>query len=148
MGQNSTEVAYGFGQFGSTFLSGDGSILNLTGTTAKYYVCAISFLLDTRFGGDGLQVLDAGEKLGLGDTHFISSEDTASVGTLDTDWGAVTDAGDNDAKPIVLDGSGTLFPEGLTIYGMWDYVELHEGDVICYIAPRPDYKTRVRAAAI
>ena len=148
MGQNSTEVAYGFGQFGSTFLSGDGSLLDLTGSTAKYYICAISFLSDTQFGStaaEGLQILDGGVDLGMGKTHFVSTEDTQ---TLDTDWGAVTDAGDNDAKPIVLDGSGTTFPEGLTIYGMWDYVELHSGDVICYVAPRPDYKTRVRAAAI
>ena len=33
MGQNSTEVAYGFGQHGSTFLEGDGAILDLTGST-------------------------------------------------------------------------------------------------------------------
>ena len=36
MGQNSTEVAYNFGQFGSTFMSGDGAILDLTGASAKY----------------------------------------------------------------------------------------------------------------
>ena len=139
MGQNSTEVAYGFGQFGSTFLSGDGSLLDLTGSTAKYYICAISFLSDTQFGGDGLQVLDAGEKLGLGDTHFVSSEDTASVGTLDTDWGAVTDASDDDGKVIT---TSHTFPKGVTIYGMYDFVELNSGACICYVAPRPDYRKR------
>jgi len=35
-----------------------------------------------------------------------------------------------------------VFPIGMTIYGMYDYVELHSGDVICYVAPRPDYMTR------
>ena len=30
MAQNSTEVAYGFGQFGSTYLTGDGAKLLLT----------------------------------------------------------------------------------------------------------------------
>ena len=145
MGQNSTEVAYGFGQFGSTFMSGDGAILDLTGTDAKYYVCAISFISDTQFGGSGLGILDAGVGLGMGKTHFASNEDTQK---LDTDWGADTNAGDNDSDLIVLDGSGTTFPEGLTIYGMYDYVELHSGDVICYVAPRPDYKLRTRAAAI
>ena len=30
----------------------------------------------------------------------------------------------------------------MTLYGMYDYVELHGGDVICYVAPRPDYRTR------
>ena len=29
MGQNSTEVAYSFGQFGSTYLTGDGGKLDL-----------------------------------------------------------------------------------------------------------------------
>jgi len=143
MGQNSTEVAYGFGQFGSTFMSGDGAILDLSQADAKYYVCAITCVTDVKFGGNGLGILDAGVGLGLGKTHFASNEDTQ---TLDTDWGADTNAGDNDSDLIVLDGSGTTFPKGLTIYGMYDYVELHSGDVICYVAPRPDY--RARAAAI
>ena len=38
MGQNSTQVAYAFGQFGSTFLKGDGAKLLLTASTAKYYI--------------------------------------------------------------------------------------------------------------
>ena len=75
----------------------------------------------------------------MGNTHFASNEDTQ---TLDDDWGAVTNAGDNDSDLVVLDGSGTTFPKGITIYGMYDYVELHSGDVICYVAPRPDYRNR------
>ena len=142
MGQNSTQVAYSFGQFGSTFMEGDGAILDLTGTSAKYYVCAITFLSDTQFGGSGLGILDAGVDLGMGTTHFASNEDTQK---LDTDWGAATNAGDNDSDLIVLDGSGTEFPAGMTLYGMYDYVELHAGDVICYVAPRPDYRTRATA---
>ena len=142
MGQNSTEVAYGFGQFGSTFMSGDGAILDLSQADAKYYVCAITFLSDTLFGGSGLGILDGGVGLGLGKTHFASNEDTQ---TLDTDWGADTNAADNDSDLIVLDGSGTTFPKGVTLYGMYDYVELHSGDVICYVAPRPDYRTRSAA---
>ena len=145
MGQNSTEVAYNFGQFGSTFLSGDGAILDLSQTDAKYYVCAITFLADTQFGGSGLGILDAGVGLGMGKTHFASNEDTQ---TLDTDWGADTTASDNDSDLVILDGSGTVFPKGITLYGMYDYVELHAGSVICYVAPRPDYKLRTRAAAI
>ena len=130
---------------GSTFLEGDGAILDLTGSTAKYYVCAITFLAATKFGGSGLGILDAGVDLGLGKTHFASNEDTQ---TLDTDWGAVTNAGDNDSDLVVLDGSGTEFPAAITIYGMYDYVELHSGMVICYVAPRHDYHERTRAAAI
>ena len=137
MGQNSTEVAYGFGQFGSTYLDGNGSKIDLDGSTAKYYVGAISFLEDSTFSTDplGLQILDGGVDLGMGNTHFVSSEDTQ---TLDTDWGAVTDAGDDDGKPL----GAQVFPKGLTIYGMWDYVELESGACICYVAPRPDYRNR------
>jgi len=130
---------------GSTFLEGDGAILDLTGTDAKYYVCAITFLAATKFGGSGLGILDAGKGLGMANTHFVSNEDTQ---TLDTDWGADTTASDNDSDLIVLDGSGTEFPAAITMYGMYDYVELHSGMVICYVVPRPDYKERARAAAI
>ena len=143
MGQNSTEVSYGFGQFGSTFLDGDGSKIDLNGANAKYYVCAISFLEDTNFSTDplGLHALDGGVDLGMGNTHFISSEDTQ---TLDTDWGAETDATDNDGRVI----GSQVFPKGLTIYGMWDFVEVENGACVCYVAPRPDYKERLRAKAI
>ena len=129
---------------GSTFLEGDGAILDLSQTDAKYYVCAITFISATKFGGSGLGILDGGINLGLGKTHFASNEDTQ---TLDTDWGADTTASDNDSDLIVLDGSGTEFPAGTTIYGMYDYVELHSGSVICYVAPRHDYPG-TRAAAI
>ena len=143
MGLNSTEVAYQFGQFGSTFLEGNGAILNLTGSsgvlTAKYYVCAITFLEDTKFGGSGLGMLDGGPDLGMGKTYFASNEDEQY---LDTAWGAETNQGDNDSDLIVLDTSGTVFPKGVTLYGMYDYVELHSGSVICYVAPRPDYRDR------
>tara|TARA_R100000700_G_C3157173_1_gene134134 strand:+ start:26 stop:451 length:426 start_codon:yes stop_codon:yes gene_type:complete len=140
MGMNSTDTAYNFGMFGSTYLDGNGSKIDLDGASAKYYVCAISFLEDSAFSTDptGLNILDGGVDLGMGNTHFISSEDTQ---TLDTDWGAVTDAGDDDGKVI---GSQT-FPKGLTIYGMWDYVELESGACICYVAPRPDYRNRAAA---
>ena len=127
---------------GSTFLTGDGDILDLTGTSAKFYVCAITIIEAARFGGSGLGILDGGPKSGLGDsTHFASNEDTQ---TLDDDWGATTNLADNDANLIVLDGSGTVFAAGTTIYGMYDYVELHEGSCICYVAPRYDYTGKSR----
>ena len=134
MGQNSTEVAYGFGQFGSTYLTGDGAILDLDGASAKYYVCAITFTEDTTF--QNLHILDAGVGLGMGNTHFVSTEDTQ---TLDSDWGAVTDAGDDDGKVVT---TSHTFPKGVTLYGMYDFVELNGGACICYVAPRPDYRTR------
>ena len=138
MGQNSTEVAYGFGQFGSTYLTGDGGKLDLDGTSAKYYICAITMTEDVTF--QTLGILDGGADLGMGTTHFVSTEDTQ---TLDTDWGAVTDAGDDDGKVVTRSHT---FPKGVTIYGMYDFVELNSGACVCYVAPRPDY--RIRAAAI
>ena len=137
MGQNSTEVAYGFGQFGSTYLTGDGAILDLDGASAKYYVCAITFTEDTTF--QNLNIIDAGAGLGMGNTHFVSTEDTQ---TLDSDWGAVTDAGDDDGKVVT---TSHTFPKGVTLYGMYDFVELNSGACICYVAPRPDYRTRAAA---
>ena len=134
MGQNSTEVAYGFGQFGSTYLTGDGAKLDLDGSSAKYYVNAITFTEDTTF--QTLNILDAGVQLGMGKTHFVSTEDTQ---TLDTDWGAVTDAGDDDGKVVT---TSHTFPKGVTLYGMYDFVELNSGACICYVAPRPDYRSR------
>jgi len=142
MGINSTDTAWGFQQFGSTYLSGDGSLLDLRGATAKYYVCAITIITTTEL--EELHILDGGVDLGLGNTHFISTEDTQ---TLDTDWGAVTNLSDNDGLVLGTgDGGDDVdLPAGMTIYGMWDYVELHTGDVICYVAPRPDYHKRAAA---
>jgi|TARA_Y100000592_G_scaffold95223_1_gene161309 hypothetical protein len=137
MGMNSTDTAYNFGMFGSTYLTGDGAILDLNQTDAKYYVSAITCTEDVTF--DDLRILDGGAKLGLGKTHFVSTEDTQ---TLDTDWGADTDAGDNDGKVVT---TSHTFPKGITIYGMWDFVELNSGACICYVAPRPDYRTRAAA---
>ena len=127
---------------GSTFLSGDDAQLDLTGATAKYYVCAITITANATF--EILETLDGGEGLGLGDTHFAST-DTATNQTLDTDWGAVTDDSGNDAQ--VITNSDTI-AAGVTIFGMYDKVELNSGACICYVAPRPDYFKNRRAAAI
>jgi hypothetical protein len=127
---------------GSTFLSGNGAQLDLTGATAKYYVCAITITSNATF--ETLETLDGGEKLGLGDTHFAST-DTATSQTLDTDWGAVTDDSANDAQLIT--NSDTI-AAGVTIFGMYDKVELNSGACICHVAPRPDYFKNRRAAAI
>jgi hypothetical protein len=144
MGQNSTEVAYNFGQFGSTLLINDGDILDLDGATAKYYICAITMLADVQF--QKLHVLDGGVDMGMGNTYCVTTED---IQKLDTDWGAQTAiVSDNDGEVVVTGGSGTVFPKGVTIYGFWDHVELHSGPCICYVAPRPDYHTRTRAAQI
>ena len=137
MGQNSTEVAYGFGQFGSTFLKGDGAKLLLTASTAKYYVCAITMVADVTF--QALETLDGGVNMGMGDTAFVGTDTLA----IDTHWNAATAdttaETNEDADPIA---TADVFPKGITIYGMWDNVELHSGSAVVYVAPRPDYRTR------
>ena len=138
MGQNSTDVAYGFGQFGSTFLKGDGAKLLLTASTAKYYVCAITMVTDVTF--QALETLDGGVNMGMGDTAFVGTDvlalDTMWNTTADTDTTAETN---EDADPIA---TADVFPKGITIYGMWDNVELHSGSAVVYVAPRPDYRNR------
>ena len=137
MGQNSTDVAYGFGQFGSTFLKGDGAKLLLTASTAKYYVCAISMVTDVTF--QTLESLDGGVNMGMGDTAFMGTD----VFAVDTMWNATaadtTNETNEDADPIT---TSDTFPKGMTIYGMWDNVELNSGSAIVYVAPRPDYHKR------
>ena len=137
MGQNSTDVAYGFGQFGSTFLKGDGAKLLLTASTAKYYVCAISMVTDVTF--QALESLDGGVNMGMGDTAFVGTD----VLAVDTMWNAAaadtTAEIDEDADAIA---TADTFPKGMTIYGMWDNVELNSGSAVVYVAPRPDYRNR------
>ena len=138
MGQNSTEVAYGFGQFGSTFVKGDGAFVDLTMATAKYYVSAITMVTDVTF--QTLESLDGGVRLGMGNTAFVGTEAIA----IDIEWGGVAGANTTNESSDVADTTTTAdtFPKGITIYGMWDKVELNSGSCIVYVAPRPDYKDR------
>tara|TARA_R100001463_G_scaffold136318_1_gene201421 strand:- start:1050 stop:1466 length:417 start_codon:yes stop_codon:yes gene_type:complete len=137
MGMNSTDTAYNFGQFGSTFLKGDGAKLLLTASTAKYYVCAITMITDVAF--QALESLDGGVNMGMGDTAFVGTD----VLAIDTMWNAATadttNESNEDADAI---DTTDVFPKGATIYGMWDNVELHSGSAVVYVAPRPDYRNR------
>ena len=138
MGQNSTEVAYNFGQFGSTFLKGDGAKLLLTAATAKYYVCAVTMITDVAF--QALESLDGGVGMGMANTAFVGTDviaiDVAWNKTADVDTTAET----NDDSDVIVNAD--IFPKGITIYGMWDNVELHSGSAVVYVAPRPDYRNR------
>ena len=137
MGQNSTQVAYAFGQFGSTFLKGDGAKLLLTASTAKYYISAITMVTDVTF--QALETLDGGVNMGMGDTAFVGTD----VLAVDTMWNATaadtTNESNEDADAIA---TADTFPKGVTIYGMWDNVELNSGSAVVYVAPRPDYRNR------
>ena len=128
MGQNSTDVAYGFGQFGSTFLKGDGAKLLLTASTAKYYVCAITMITEVTF--QALESLDGGVKMGMGDTAFVGTD----VLAIDSHWNAATAdttaESNEDADPIT---TSDAFPKGITIYGRWTSILLDSGKCIAYL---------------
>jgi len=139
MGINSTDTVWNFGQFGSTYLTGNGAKLFLTAPTAKYYVCAITVTEDATF--EKLEVLDGGVDLGMGNTYCVATDGPYP---LDTDWAGLADT---DTTGETNDDSDQVtpsheFPAGITLYGMWDAVELDSGAVVCYVAPRPDYRNR------
>ena len=111
-----------FGQFGSVYLTGDGAILDLDGTTANRFVIAITLLEDTTF--QKLQTLDG-----------LTSSITTSTGEDDAfdTYGAYTNEGTNTNMDTIA--TTHEFPKGITIYGKWDHVELNSGSCICYLAP-------------
>jgi len=122
MGQNSTEVAYGFGQMGSIHAAGTEAVtiiggLDTDATPASNVnritkvFCAITFLEDTVFdsGTAGLVAADA--------QNFPSSTGVSS--DIDADGGDVVDS--------------ETFPKGITMYGRWTGFKLVSGRVIAYI---------------
>ena len=77
--------------------------------------------------------------MGMGDTAFVGTD----VLAVDTMWNATaadtTNESNEDADAIA---TADTFPKGVTIYGMWDNVELNSGSAVVYVAPRPDYRNR------
>ena len=115
-----------FGQFGSSFLDGDGDIVNLQvldGDVTRY-ISSITFLEDTQF--QALKNLN-GEN-GSFSTENTENDHNASNGTGFGTAGVATN--------LSVGASGQVFPKGITVFGQWDYVELHSGACICYFAPR------------
>ena len=110
-----------FGQFGAVYLTGNGAILDLDGTSANRFVIAITMLDVVTF--EKLQTLD-----GLVGSITSSTDESK----IDDAFGAVTDDSDNDQTEITTSHE---FPKGITIYGKWDHVELNSGSCICYLAP-------------
>ena len=119
MGQNSTEVAYGFGQMGSIHISGT-TLTTSRDVTAdpgignKAVFCAITFLEDTVFANSlaGLTPDPDNPQLFIGGTGRTST-------SIDANGGSIT---------------GTeSFPKGVTIYGRWTSITLASGRVIAYV---------------
>ena len=105
MGQNSTEVAYGFGQLGSMFSV---TTATLTPPTGKVFI-AITMLDDTAF--DGL----------VADNNGAAGLEYAGTGTAAHDLALVPDLGESGGGGQAVDNTIT-FPKGLTIYGRWTEV--------------------------
>ena len=135
MGYKDNLTEWGFGQYGSTYLNGDGAKLQLNHTpTSKYYICAITMTEDTTF--QHLEVLDGGE--GRGIINNSSCVSTDGPYPLDTDWAgtAGTDTTNETNEDSDQVTTSHIFPRGITMYGFWDLVELNSGACIVYIAPR------------
>ena len=122
MGQNSTEVAYGFGQFGAAFA--DATANTITPPTGKVFV-AITFLQDTQLE---LLATNAG-----GLTADTSDPNAEYIGTdvAAHDAGTATTITGTGGK--IIDNSNT-FPKGVTIYGRFTSVEIGDGKTGALIA--------------
>ena len=92
MGQNSTEVAYGFGQLGSGFSDEAAAVTPPTGKV----IVAITFLEDT--------VLST----------LVAATDDPNASYF-SHTAAVAGNGGNAAES----DTATIFPRGMTIYGRW-----------------------------
>ena len=120
MGQNSTEVAYGFGQMGSAFTDEDAAVTPPTGKV----IVAITFLEDTT-----LTALTPATDMYLDGTTGADLSGAAAF------FGSVTAVAANGANAAEIDNA-TVFPKGLTIYGRWSSVDPNgastTGGIICY----------------
>jgi len=108
------------GQYGSSYLNGNGDIVDLNGGSATRYVIAITMMEATTF--QALENMN-GE---IGSISTVTAENDHDDTTL-----GFGEAGN--ATDVTTSHS---FAKGITIYGRWDYVELNSGACVCYFAPR------------
>ena len=117
MGQNSTEVAYGFGQLGSAHMHNDNGE-DLT-PPDDMVIVAITMLDDTVF-----------DKLTADTNNSVVYSGTESSNA----YFGITN-GNTGGNSEVVD-TGITFPKGLTIVGRWTVVSLNaaqtSGGIICY----------------
>ena len=114
MGQNSTEVAYGFGQLGSAYCDAASAVTPPSGKV----IVAIQFLADNT--PTALVAEDA--DMYFNTVQASHEQDLASSNSQDHGDGG-------------LQLGGCKFPKGLTIYGRWTSVTPEadaDGGIICY----------------
>jgi len=120
MGQNSTEVAYGFGQMGSVF---NNTVSAITPPTGKVFV-AITFLVDTTLNTSNGLTADNDAANGL---EYVGTGTAAHDLTVGSESGVSGGGG----KAVV---TATAFPKGITIYGRWTKITtVTAGQYIAYI---------------
>jgi len=119
MAQFNNHNEFRLGALGSTYLTGDGDLIDLTGATSTAYVCAITMGAATTF--EKLENLN-GE---IGSISTVTAEND-----LDGANGIGASANGTDVT------SSHSIAAGVTIYGKWDHVELNSGSCICYFAPK------------
>ena len=131
MGQNSTEVAYGFGQMGSGHIKASATDLL---PPAGSVIVAITMLDNVSFA-----VLTADTHLnGANVAAKQGGDGTAYFGTGTQVLANGIDADDTDSVESVVVATSVVFPKGLTIYGRWTSVSLNadsDHGVICYYGP-------------
>ena len=116
MGQNSTEVAYGFGQLGSLFNDGTAAC---TPPTNKVFV-AITMLADTTFD----------TSLGLlADNHPTAGIEYIGTDVAAHDLSVNSETVSSGGGGVVVDVSNT-FPKGITIYGRWRAINPASGSKV------------------
>ena len=124
MKRNIDHGKFALGAYGSTLLSGTAG-LDLSGSSAKVYICAITIL-----NGDN------------DDSTFSAME--AVDGEVGSCMSSVTAENDLDhaTDGIGAGGNGVdlsdsiLFAAGTTIYGKWDKVTMASGACVVYFAPK------------
>ena len=119
MGQNSTSVAYGFGQLGSLFNDGTAAC---TPPTGKVFV-AITMLADTTFDSSAGLVADNDTTAGI---------EYAGTDTAAHNLSVASETVSSGGGGVVVDVSNT-FPAGVTIYGRWTKINPASGLIIAYI---------------
>tara|TARA_R100000388_G_C7207844_1_gene142031 strand:+ start:17 stop:433 length:417 start_codon:yes stop_codon:yes gene_type:complete len=136
MGQNSTEVAYGFGQLGSVYTTASSDAIKPP--TNKVFV-AITMLADTVFDDSGGLIAERAVVSGSAATDTSTQTGDIYIGTEQpahdlADGSETTDEG---SGGLIIGGSSeadaVTFPKGLTIYGRFTEIDVHSGSVIAYI---------------
>jgi len=124
MKRNVDHGKFALGAYGSTLLSGTAGI-DLTGASAKVYVCAITTLTDYNVEStfSAMEAVD-------GEVGSCMS----SV-TVENDLDHATDGIGAGGNGVDLSAS-ILFPPGVTIYGKWDKVTMASGACVVYFAPK------------